>query len=70
MKLHPQLVRTVQLIEDLRRARKPKTMTLRFGRLGLEGAVVNGEILDAIEIEEIRRSVRKIVDNGNAAKVV
>lgn len=68
MQLHPQILRTVQLIEDLRRGRKDATLTIEFGPQGLESAVVDR--VTTAQIEEIRRRARKIVDSGEAQKVI
>ena len=68
MNVHPQLVRTVQLLEDLRRERRDVTLTLEFGLKGLESCVVDR--VTSAQIQEIRRRARKIVDSGEAQKVI
>ena len=64
MKVHPQLLKTVHLLEDLRRGRLAKLVVLRFGLHGLESATVEGAD-SAKNLSE----VRKIVDGGDAKKI-
>lgn len=66
MKIHPQLLKTVHLLEDLRRQQRAKTVTLKFGWQGLESVNVDGLISAPGKMVE----VGKILDNGDANKLV
>ena len=68
MNVHPQLFRTIHLLEALRRAHKPKTLSIRFGAVGLESVIIDGEALDPGEVEFLR-GTKKLLDSGDAQKL-
>ncbi len=69
MKIHPQLLRTMHLIEEMRRGGKTKVLNLRFGTRGLESVIIDGQPLDAGEVEFLRQG-QKLLDSTDAKKLV
>jgi hypothetical protein len=53
MRIHPQIFKTLQMIERLRRQRKVQRLEIRFGPDGLERVWVDG-----IETVDITREVK------------
>ena len=66
MKVHPQLIGPMRILENLRRKHRDSLVNIRIGKRGIESVLIDG---DEKQEKDLLPPARKLVDNGNAKKL-